>query len=136
MYYDVNKLYKIEEEIFKKAKTEKRMLNTTEMLVILESLQKFCQSQHYFNAVITCLKAHISKDVGFNVMLTNREEDIILLLGKGCCNDEISESLKISRLTVDTHRKNIKKKFKHVHRFNLTIFSFIYALQHECLERS
>lgn len=131
MYTEFDKLYKTEEEIFKKAHLEKRLLNSTEMLVILESLKNICQSKHYFDAVFFCLKVHHSRDLGIKSMLTKREEDIILLLGKGCDHQEIAEKLNISRLTVDTHRKNVKKKFKNIHQFNLIIFSFIYAIQHE-----
>ena len=43
-------------------------------------------------------------------MLSNREMDIFRLLGEGFDSHVISEKLKISRNTVDTHRINIKNK--------------------------
>jgi DNA-binding CsgD family transcriptional regulator len=45
-----------------------------------------------------------------SVSLTNRERQILGLLIEGKNSDEISELLYISRLTVDTHRKNLLKK--------------------------
>lgn len=42
--------------------------------------------------------------------LTKREKEIITLLAEGCSAREIADRLFISLLTVETHRKNIRKK--------------------------
>lgn len=42
--------------------------------------------------------------------LTSREQSILLLVAAGKSNREVAETLDISVLTVETHRKNIKKK--------------------------
>ncbi len=42
--------------------------------------------------------------------LTNREKDILILLAKGFTNQKIADTLFISILTVQTHRKKINKK--------------------------
>jgi len=44
--------------------------------------------------------------------LTVRELDVIVLLSRGYTNKEIASKLFLSKYTVDTHRKNIMKKFK------------------------
>lgn len=43
-------------------------------------------------------------------IFTNREKDILRALAKGMSSAEISEALSISKLTVDSHRKNMLKK--------------------------
>ncbi|MEM6845778.1 MAG: helix-turn-helix transcriptional regulator [Bacteroidota bacterium] len=42
--------------------------------------------------------------------LTGREKEIIPLVVDGCTNSKIGENLGIARSTVETHRKNIKRK--------------------------
>lgn len=42
--------------------------------------------------------------------LTTREQDVLMLLASGKSNRDIAQSLAISEATVETHRKNIKKK--------------------------
>ena len=44
--------------------------------------------------------------------LTPREIEIMTLLATGSSNQEISDQLKISKFTVDTHRKNIMTKLE------------------------
>ncbi len=43
-------------------------------------------------------------------ILTRREKEILQLIAKGRTSLEIAKQLKISRFTIDTHRKNIHKK--------------------------
>lgn len=42
--------------------------------------------------------------------LTEREIEILKLLANGCNNPEIAERLYLARSTVETHRKNLKRK--------------------------
>ena len=44
--------------------------------------------------------------------LTERELDVVILLSRGYTNKEIAEKLFLSKYTIETHRKNIMKKFK------------------------
>jgi len=45
-------------------------------------------------------------------LLTKKEKDIITLLASGLSTKQIAETLCISRLTVNTHRRNITKKLE------------------------
>lgn len=44
------------------------------------------------------------------ITLSNREKDILQLIAKGYTSKQISTELFIAKTTVDTHRKNIKRK--------------------------
>lgn len=44
--------------------------------------------------------------------LTEREVEILKLLANGCNNPEIAEQLFLARSTVETHRKNVKRKLE------------------------
>lgn len=62
--------------------------------------------------------------------LTNREQTILLQLAQGRSNKEVGEALDISVRTVETHRKNIKRKLGISSTAGLTR----YALEHGVLQ--
>ncbi len=62
--------------------------------------------------------------------LTNREQTILLLLAQGESNKEVAGALDISVRTVETHRKNIKRKLGISSTAGLTR----YALEHGVLQ--
>ncbi len=62
--------------------------------------------------------------------LTNREQTILLQLAQGQSNREVAEVLDISVRTVETHRKNIKRKLGISSTAGLTR----YALEHGVLQ--
>jgi len=62
--------------------------------------------------------------------LTNREQTILLQLAQGRSNRDVAEALEISIRTVETHRKNIKRKLGIASTAGLTR----YALEHGVLQ--
>lgn len=67
---------------------------------------------------------------GIAEQLTNREQTILLQLARGLSNKEVANQLDISVRTVETHRKNIKKKLGISSTAGLTR----YALEHGVLQ--
>ena len=67
---------------------------------------------------------------GQTEQLTEREQTILLQLAQGKSNREVAEALKISVRTVETHRKNIKRKLGISSTAGLTR----YALEHGMLQ--
>ncbi len=59
------------------------------------------------------------------IKLTNREEEIIALIGNGLCNKEIAQILHISTETVKSHVHNILKKLAVRSRLQVANFSHI-----------
>ena len=62
--------------------------------------------------------------------LTNREQTILLQLAQGKSNKDVANSLEISVRTVETHRKNIKRKLGISSTAGLTR----YAMEHGMLQ--
>jgi two-component system nitrate/nitrite response regulator NarL len=52
----------------------------------------------------------LSENDNSNIVLTRREKEILDLLAKGRTTMQMAHQLKISKFTIDTHRKNIHKK--------------------------
>ncbi|MEM7076466.1 MAG: response regulator transcription factor [Pseudomonadota bacterium] len=67
---------------------------------------------------------------GARDQLTNREQTILLLLAQGKSNKDVGRQLDISVRTVETHRKNIKRKLGISSTAGLTR----YALEHGVLQ--
>ncbi|MEH6829823.1 response regulator transcription factor [Sulfitobacter sp.] len=70
------------------------------------------------------------KDGGMRETLTGREQTILLQLAQGQSNKEVALTLDISVRTVETHRKNIKRKLGISSTAGLTR----YALEHGVLQ--
>jgi DNA-binding NarL/FixJ family response regulator len=56
-------------------------------------------------------------------VLTEREEEILLLICKGLTNKEIAERLVVSKRTVDKHRENLLQKTQSKNTANLVIYA-------------
>jgi len=63
--------------------------------------------------------------------ITNREKEILRLVAREYSTAEISELLKISVRTVETHRKNILRKINARTTAGLTIFAIKMGLLEE-----
>ncbi|WP_170572217.1 response regulator transcription factor [Ruegeria atlantica] len=70
------------------------------------------------------------KEGGAREALTGREQTILLELAQGKSNKEVAQTLDISVRTVETHRKNIKRKLGISSTAGLTR----YALEHGVLQ--
>lgn len=76
---------------------------------IIAAIEAVASGQSYFSAGVA--DAILARGKAGAVMpLTTREQSILLLLAKGHANREIADRLDISVRTVETHRKNIKRK--------------------------
>ncbi|WP_397541445.1 response regulator transcription factor [Roseovarius salis] len=94
--------------------------------------------KHAIDAVMSgrqylCTGAQGSLDLDGGVtrdQLTNREQTILLQLAQGRSNREVADALDISVRTVETHRKNIKRKLGISSTAGLTR----YAMEHGVLQ--
>jgi two-component system nitrate/nitrite response regulator NarL len=73
---------------------------------VLEAIRSVDKIGKYFDDTIITVD-DITKEI---ILISNREKDILRLIGEGHSSQEIAEILSIGKSTVDTHRKNIIKK--------------------------
>ena len=66
----------------------------------------------YFSSEVSKTLATPPDTMAPHSVLTNREQEIIIELAGGNTNKMIARNLDISERTVETHRKNIKRKLK------------------------
>ncbi len=75
---------------------------------LVRAIELVADGGTYFSSTATnLLKRDPSRQ---KTVLTSREQAILLLLARGATNRDVSQRLQISVLTVETHRKNIKRK--------------------------
>lgn len=90
------------------------LLKNSDKAELVEAIKKVMSGRYYFSAEVEEI---IMKGVGEKkdtevVVLTEREIEIVKLLGKEYTNEKIASELHISYRTVETHRKNIMQKTK------------------------
>ena len=80
---------------------------------LVKAIKKLVNRGHYYSPSISAKVQKWLKSPEMSegaAPLTKRERQILKLIGNGKTSNQIANSLKISKYTVDTHRKNIHKK--------------------------
>ena len=86
-----------------------RLLTFDETMRVLEHLQNISEEKELLNKIKAHIAFVIKKSIPHN-FLTQRELQILKLIGCNYKSSEISTALTISPNTVATHRKNMIKK--------------------------
>lgn len=96
---------------------------------VIEAIRKVAAGEVYMTPQMQklSLKALLSgqSDVGEDEVgiLTDREHEILRLIGMGLSGSEIAARLHRSVKTIDVHRQNLKQKLRLASTANLTIFA-------------
>lgn len=109
---------------------EGKMLTTNELIIVLENMKCICKSTEIVSALTNSIKLKSNNNSHNRSNLTNREKQVVLLIGQGLPNKDIANELNLSKSTIETHRKNIRKKLKIKGKDSLMVFAIIYKLQH------
>jgi len=90
------------------------VLKTDPAAVIIEAIYAVHHEGHYLNPKLSKKLYNFSNSLLDDEIssITNREKEILKLFIKCKTSNEIAEELFISLSTVETHKKNIYKKFK------------------------
>lgn len=90
------------------------LLKNSDKSELVEAIKKVMSGRYYFSAEVEeIIMQGVSEKKNTEVIvLTDREIEIIKLLGKEYTNEKIANELHISYRTVETHRKNIMQKTK------------------------
>ncbi len=90
------------------------LLKNSDKSELVEAIKKVMSGRYYFSAEVEeiIMQGVAEKKNTEVIILTDREIEILKLLGKEYTNEKIANELHISYRTVETHRKNIMQKTK------------------------
>ncbi|MFY9244038.1 MAG: response regulator transcription factor [Polaribacter sp.] len=92
------------------------ILKNSGIKMLSEAIVAVANGETFFdpNVAFNFMNSYIDENTNIgntdNVILSNRENEILHLIANGKSSKEISESLFIAKTTVDTHRKNMIRK--------------------------
>lgn len=121
----------IEEVLYtiKSIKTKGSLLSKAEILSVLKATKSITKHKHIVNTLIFAFTNINSKNYKNTSLLTSREQQILRLIGNGNESKTIAIQLELSTSTIETHRKNIRKKLGLVGNGKLLEYAILNNLQ-------
>ena len=92
------------------AKANNKILDNKTIISILEATKTIAEEGNLINSLIQLYQTMDSEKFKKLKTLTKREQQILTLIGNGLLTHKIADTLRLSITTVETHRKNIRKK--------------------------
>ncbi len=112
----------------KSVKSKGKQLSKNELLSVLEATKTISEHKNFINSLILFFTT-INSNQNYNTnLLTNRELQILNLIGNGKESKFIAKDLGLQISTVETHRKNIRKKLGLVGKGKLLKFAIYNTL--------
>lgn len=107
------------------------ILKDSDIDEVIEAICTVCEGSSYFSkelldSLLWSLRSNNS--IREEDALSEREKEILILICKGFSNQEIADSLYISKRTVDNHRANILEKSGCRNTANLVVWAIKHAL--------
>lgn len=118
-------------QIIKTLKSNHKTLNYDELIIVLKEMKSIAINAQFIDITIQSLQVLKTTSIHFDNTLTNRETELLALIGKGFQNTAIATHLNLKISTVETHRKNIRRKLKLKGSFHLFIYAFLFNLQNK-----
>lgn len=109
-------------------KAENAKLSKADIIKILNATKAITPHKDIIDTLLFFLKAYPSH-INPNTVLTKRELEVLQHIGNGKTSAKIASHLRLSIATVETHRKNIRKKLKLVGKGKLIEFAILYCLK-------
>ncbi|MFA5057618.1 MAG: response regulator transcription factor [Opitutaceae bacterium] len=79
--------------------------------VLKQAIDEVLKGRVFFTEVVQQVRQRLrTEPKAFPKLLTEREQQLLTLLGSGMSDEEVGGALKISRYTVQLHRRNIMSK--------------------------
>lgn len=83
------------------------IMKNSSLQTVLDAIRTVARNETFFDDAIAAKDSQTKEAI----ILSSREKEILRLVGEGKSSQEIADTLNIGKSTVDTHRKNIIKKF-------------------------
>lgn len=107
------------------------ILKNSDIEVVEQAIEAVMAGQNYFSSeVMANLVIHLNKKKNDEAKneLTERESEILYHICKGLSNQEIADTLFLSKRTVDKHRENILSKTNAKNTAGLVIFAIKHGI--------
>jgi FixJ family two-component response regulator len=78
----------------------------------VDCLDRPPEQKHLLSAIEAALRVSIQSNQPPRISLTNREDQVLGLILRGCTNGETAQRLCCSKRTVEVHRRHIMRKFE------------------------
>lgn len=106
-------------------KKKGELVSDNDIIEILEATKTISHNQRALNAYITFYKKIDKNKLNKMGTLSSRELQILQCIGDGKRSVDIAKKLNLSLSTIETHRKNIRKKLNLVGKGKLTTYALI-----------
>lgn len=112
------------------AKANNKILDNETIISILEATKSIAENGSLIDSLIQLFQT-LEKDKTKNLkILTKREKEILSFIGIGKLTNDIASDLGLSPSTIETHRKNIRRKLNLNGKGKLFEYALIYNLTH------
>jgi len=115
--------------IIENMKRLQHLFTDNDVISILKATRQVSKNKQLVNNLILLYKNLKQKNFKTIDVLTSREQQILHLIGLGNQSNTIAKQLGLSVTTVETHRKNIRKKLNLTGNGKLLEFAIINNLQ-------
>ncbi len=92
---------------------------------VISAIFKVLNGENHFSKEVTntLLASMRRQGTNYEVKLTKREIEVMILLAKAFTTNEVADKLFLSAHTVETHRKNLMAKMKFKNRAEMTLYA-------------
>ena len=112
----------------KQVKSSRQWLSNEEMTSVLYEIKKIAKDKTFINNLIF-LYTQLRVERKNIELLSKREKEVLLLIGAGHQTKVIATKLNLTASTVETHRKNMRRKLQLKGNGKLLQFAILYYLK-------
>lgn len=118
-------------QLINKLSRESKSINSEELISLLDAIKPLCSNKPFIDNLLQSLKVINQSKNPYKSKLTKREKQVFLLIGEGLKNTSIAVELNLSKSTIETHRKNIRKKLQLNNNDNLFVIALLFSMQYQ-----
>jgi two-component system nitrate/nitrite response regulator NarL len=122
-------------QLIQKLNKESNFLSSDEFISVLTASKSICTNKQFTEGLIQSLNVLKQTKIHHKDSLTIREQQVLLLIGEGSKSSVIATQLNLSKSTIETHRKNMRKKLKLNGKDNLFALALLFSVQYKNTNR-
>ena len=122
-------------QLIKKLNKHSNFLSNDEFISVLTETKSICTNKQLTEGLIQSLNVLKDTRIHCKDSLTKREQQVLLLIAEGSKSSVIATQLNLSKSTIETHRKNMRKKLKLNGKDNLFALALLFSVQYKNTNR-